>query len=375
MRIGFVCYPTFGGSGVLATELGMELASKGHEVHFISHQLPVRLDFISQGLHFHEVRMEEYPLFHYQPYQLALCSKLVNVCLKYDLELLHVHYAIPHAYAAYMAKQILKDKGHDIKVITTLHGTDITLVGSHPSYKIAVEFSINNSDIVTAVSQNLKKDTLSLFNINKEIEVVYNFINLEKYRNLKPSSCTRSQLAPDNERLLCHVSNFRPVKRVLDVIQIFARVNQVMPSKLLMVGDGPELEKAEDLARKLGIKDKILFMGNSSEVEKILNLADLFILPSETESFGLAALEAMGADTAVISSNAGGLPEVNIFGETGFLADVGDIEAMSAYALEILSSDEKLAEFKEKALENAKRFSKEKIIPQYEKLYQRALEL
>ena len=315
MRIGIVCYPTFGGSGVVATELGMALADKGHEVHFVTYNLPVRLDFISHKLHFHEVLMEEYPLFQYQPYELALSTKLVEVVSKYQLEILHVHYAIPHAYAAYMAKMMLLEKGIDIKVVTTLHGTDITLVGSHPSYKTAVEFSINNSDIVTSVSESLKEDTLRLFSITNEIKVIHNFIDTEKYDRELQNDCQRIAVAKTNERILTHISNFRPVKRIKDVIKVFYKVQQELPSKLLMVGEGPEKRKAELHVKKLGIEDKVIFLGNSHEISKILCYTDVFLLPSESESFGLAALEAMAASTAVISTNTGGLPEEIFMGK------------------------------------------------------------
>ncbi len=370
MKIGIVCYPTFGGSGVVATELGMALADKGYEVHFITYNQPVRLDFFTHNLHFHEVSMEEYPLFQYQPYELALSSKMVEVVEKYQLEVLHVHYAIPHAYAAFMAKKMLKEKGINIKVVTTLHGTDITLVGSHPTYKTAVEFSINNSDVVTAVSTSLKEDTLRLFNITKEINVVYNFIDTEKYDKANQTECNRIGLATPEERILTHISNFRPVKRTQDVIKIFAKVREEIPSKLLMVGDGPERLKAEKLAEQLGISDDVLFLGNSNEVAKILCYTDVFLLPSETESFGLAALEAMAAGTAVISTNAGGLPEVNIHGKTGFLSDVGAIEEMANYTKIILENDTILADFKKKAKEHTKLFSLESILPLYEELYE-----
>ncbi|OSY89570.1 N-acetyl-alpha-D-glucosaminyl L-malate synthase [Tenacibaculum holothuriorum] len=369
MRIGIVCYPTFGGSGVVATELGMALADKGHEVHFITYNQPVRLDFFSHRLHFHEVVLEEYPLFQYQPYELALSSKMVEVAEKYQLEVLHVHYAIPHAYAAYMAKQMLKEKGIDIKVITTLHGTDITLVGSHPTYKTAVEFSINNSDEVTSVSNSLREDTLRLFNIKKEIKVVYNFIDGEKYEKAHQAECKRIGLAQPEERILTHVSNFRPVKRTEDVIRIFYKVQKEIPSKLLMVGDGPDRLKTENLAKELGIEDKVLFLGNSNEVAKILCYSDVFLLPSETESFGLAALEAMAANTAVISTNAGGLSEVNVNGKTGYLSAVGDVESMANNAVIILQDDAVLDEFKKNAKEHIKLFSLENILPVYEEIY------
>jgi N-acetyl-alpha-D-glucosaminyl L-malate synthase BshA len=374
MKIGIVCYPTFGGSGVLATELGMALADKGHEVHFITYNQPVRLDFITHDLHFHQVHIEEYPLFQYQPYELALSSRLVKVVKQYELEILHVHYAIPHAYAAYMAKMMLKEQGIDIKVVTTLHGTDITLVGSHPTYKTAVEFSINNSDVVTAVSESLKEDTMRLFDIQKEIQVVYNFIDINKFEKEQQKECKRGALANPEERILTHVSNFRPVKRTHDVVKIFNLVQQHVPSKLLMVGDGPDRVKAERLVKKLGIKDKVIFLGNSIELNKILCYSDTFLLPSESESFGLAALEAMAADTPVISTNTGGLPEVNIHGKTGFLSNVGDVNDMANNALNILESDENLAMFKKNAKEHTYQFSLENILPVYEAIYNSVLE-
>jgi N-acetyl-alpha-D-glucosaminyl L-malate synthase BshA len=370
MRIGIVCYPTFGGSGVVATELGIALADNGHDVHFITYNQPVRLEFISHNLHFHEVMMEEYPLFQYQPYELALSSKMVEVVEKHQLEILHVHYAIPHAYAAYMAKQMLKEKGIDIKVVTTLHGTDITLVGSHPTYKTAVEFSINNSDVVTTVSQSLKEDTLRLFNITNDIHVVHNFIDIEKYAKESEKECQRIALANPEERVLTHISNFRPVKRTDDVVRIFEKVQQQIPAKLLMVGDGPTKRAAELLAKKLGIQDKVIFLGNSSEVVEILCYSDVFLLPSETESFGLAALEAMAAKTPVISTNTGGLPEVNVDGVTGFLSEIGDVEDMANNALKILKDDATLIAFKKKAKEHAKRFSLKNILPVYEDIYE-----
>jgi N-acetyl-alpha-D-glucosaminyl L-malate synthase BshA len=369
MKIGIVCYPTFGGSGVVATELGMALANKGHEVHFITYNQPVRLDFISSGLHFHQVQIEEYPLFHYQPYELALSSKMVDIVSRFNLEILHVHYAIPHAYAAYIAKQMLKEKGIDIKVVTTLHGTDITLVGSHPSYKSAVEFSINNSDAVTAVSKSLKKQTMESFGIRKEIEVIYNFIELEKYPELLHEECQRISIASPEERILTHISNFRPVKRTQDVIEIFSEVHKKIPSKLLLVGDGPDLSIAKKKAKDLGVYENVLFLGNSVELEKILCYTDLFLLPSETESFGLAALEAMAAKSAVVSTNSGGLPEVNVHGVTGFLSDVGDVENMSKNALFILEDLNRLQQFKEAAYKHARKFSIKEILPSYEKIY------
>lgn len=369
MRIGIVCYPTFGGSGVIATELGMALAGKGHEVHFITYNLPVRLDFISHNLHFHEVLMEEYPLFQYQPYELALSTKLVEVVTKYQLEILHVHYAIPHAYAAFMAKKMLNEKGIDVKVVTTLHGTDITLVGSHPSYKTAVEFSINNSDHVTSVSKSLQQDTMRLFSINNDIQIVHNFIDSRKYELESKNDCQRIAVAQPHQRILTHISNFRKVKRVQDVIKIFHRVQKEIPSKLLMVGEGPEKRKAELLSKKLGISDQVIFFGNSNEIAKILCYTDVFILPSERESFGLSALEAMAARTAVISTNTGGLPEVNVHGVTGYLSNLGDVEDMAKNALEILKDDATLSLFKKRAKEHTDQFSLEIILPIYEKVY------
>ena len=369
MKIGIVCYPTFGGSGVVATELGMALAHKGHEVHFITYNQPVRLDFLSHNLHFHQVLIEEYPLFQYQPYELALSSKMVEVVLKYNIEVLHVHYAIPHAYAAYIAKQMLKEKGVEIKVVTTLHGTDITLVGSHPTYKTAVEFSINNSDIVTAVSEDLKTTTIELFNIKKDIKVIYNFIDTIKYDKAQEEECKRNALAKTEEKILTHISNFRPVKRVEDVIKIFFEVQKEIPSKLLLIGEGPERNKAENLSRELGISNKVFFLGNSTEIDKILCYSDVFLLPSKTESFGLAALEAMAAKTPVISTNTGGLPEVNIHGVTGCLSNLGDVKDMASNAISILRDEKILEKFKNNAKEHTYKFSLENILPIYEEIY------
>jgi N-acetyl-alpha-D-glucosaminyl L-malate synthase BshA len=369
MKIGIVCYPTFGGSGVVATELGMALADKGHEVHFITYNQPVRLDFLSHNLHFHQVVIEEYPLFEYQPYELALSTKMVEVVRKYSLEVLHVHYAIPHAYAAYMAKQMLKEKGLDVRVVTTLHGTDITLVGSHPTYKSAVEFSINNSDVVTAVSNNLKETTNKLFNITKDIKVIYNFIDAKKYDNAQKEECKRIALAQPHERIFTHVSNFRPVKRVEDVVKIFSEVRKEIPAKLLMIGEGPERAKAENLVKELNIIDDVFFLGNSTEVAKILCYTDVFLLPSQTESFGLAALEAMAAGSAVISTNTGGLPEVNIHGKTGFLSNLGDVADMAKNAILIAKEAATLEVFKENAKKHTKQFTLESILPVYEEIY------
>ncbi|MFT5146503.1 MAG: N-acetyl-alpha-D-glucosaminyl L-malate synthase BshA [Polaribacter sp.] len=369
MKIGIVCYPTFGGSGVVATELGMALADKGHEVHFITYNQPVRLDFLSHNLHFHQVVIEEYPLFEYQPYELALSTKMVEVVRKYSLEVLHVHYAIPHAYAAYMAKQMLKEKGLDVRVVTTLHGTDITLVGSHPTYKSAVEFSINNSDVVTVVSNNLKETTNKLFNITKDIKVIYNFIDAKKYDNAHKEECKRIALAKPNERIFTHVSNFRPVKRVEDVVKIFSAVRKEIPAKLLMIGEGPERAKAENLVKELNLVDDVFFLGNSTEVAKILCYTDVFLLPSQTESFGLAALEAMAAGSAVISTNTGGLPEVNIHGKTGFLSNLGDVADMAKNAISIAKEAATLEVFKQNAKKHTKQFTLESILPVYEEIY------
>ena len=373
MKIAIVCYPTFGGSGVVATELGLELARRGHEIHFITYNQPVRLALLSPNVHYHEVNVPEYPLFRYQPYELALSSKLVDMVKLYKIELLHVHYAIPHAYAGYMAKQMLKDEGIDIPMITTLHGTDITLVGNHPFYKPAVTFSINKSDFVTSVSQSLKDDTLKLFNIKNEIEVIPNFIELNKNTNDSSVPCQRSVMAKENERIITHISNFRKVKRIPDVIKIFYNIQKEIPAKLMMVGDGPEKEKAEYLCQELGIEDKVIFFGNSNEIDKILCLTDLFLLPSETESFGLVALEAMACKVPVISSNSGGLPEVNFEGISGYLSDVGNLEEMAQNALKILKDDATLEKFKENAFSVAEKFDIKSILPLYEALYQKAI--
>lgn len=373
MKIAIVCYPTFGGSGVVATELGLELARRGHEIHFITYSQPVRLALLNPNVHYHEVNVPEYPLFHYQPYELALSSKLVDMVKLYKIELLHVHYAIPHAYAGYMAKQMLKDQGINIPMITTLHGTDITLVGNHPFYKTAVTFSINKSDFVTSVSQSLKEETLKLFDIKNDILVIPNFIELDKNTKDTNSPCKRSVMAREEERIITHISNFRPVKRINDVIKIFHKIQQQIPAKLMMVGDGPEKEKAEYLCQELGILDKVIFFGNSNEIDSILSYSDLFLLPSETESFGLAALEAMAWSVPVISSNSGGLPEVNFEGISGYLSEVGNTDAMAENALKILKNDTVLSEFKKNALSISKKFDINTILPLYEDLYQKAM--
>jgi N-acetyl-alpha-D-glucosaminyl L-malate synthase BshA len=371
MRIGIVCYPTFGGSGVLATELGKALADEGHEVHFITYQQPVRLNVFNANIFYHEVRVPTYPLFDYPPYEVALASTMVDVIMNHDLDLLHVHYAIPHASAAYMAKQIVKQKtGRSIPVITTLHGTDITLVGKDKMYEPVVTFSINESDAITAVSQNLKDETFKYFAITKEIEVIYNFVDVTRF-NKKPIDAFRKVIAPHGEKILMHASNFRKVKRIDDVVTVFANVRKTMPAKLLMVGDGPERHAAEEQARSLGIEEDIRFLGKQEQMEDILAVSDVFLLPSEYESFGLAALEAMAARDVVISTNAGGLAEINIQGVTGFMANVGDTEVMSNFAIELLRDEERLATMKEAAYEQACLFDISKIIPVYEKLYSR----
>jgi N-acetyl-alpha-D-glucosaminyl L-malate synthase BshA len=374
MKIAIVCYPTFGGSGVVATELGIELARRGHEIHFITYSQPVRLALLGENVHYHEVNVPEYPLFHYQPYELALSSKLVDMVKLYGIELLHVHYAIPHAYAGYMAKQILLEDGIDIPMVTTLHGTDITLVGNHPVYKPAVTFSINHSDVVTSVSKSLSDETYKFFNITKDIHVIPNFIEVDKNTDDPNIPCRRSVIAKQQERIVTHISNFRKVKRIPDVVRVFEQIQREMPAKLMMVGDGPEKERAERLCRELGIHDRVLFLGNSNEIDRILSYTDLFLLPSETESFGLAALEAMAWGVPVISTNTGGLPEVNFDGVSGYLNDVGDIQGMAESALRILRDDETLAQFKGRALEVAKQFDIKNILPLYEDLYQKALD-
>jgi L-malate glycosyltransferase len=368
MRIGIVCYPTFGGSGVLATELGKALADKGHFVHFITYQQPVRLDVFSANIFYHEVRVPAYPLFDYAPYEIALASTMVDVIMNHDLDLLHVHYAIPHASAAYMAKQIVAKKGKIIPFITTLHGTDITLVGRDKTYEPVVTFSINESDAITAVSTNLKEETYKSFPITKEIEVIYNFVDIKRF-NKKPIDAFKKVIAPHKEKIVVHASNFRNIKRVPDVIKIFSEIKKQLPAKLLMIGDGPERPAAEELVRQLNLHDDARFLGKQEQMEEIFAVSDLFLLPSEYESFGLAALEAMAAKVPVISSNAGGLPEINIHGKTGYLADVGNVEMMSKYSVELLNNDKLLKEFKENAFQQALTFDITNIVPEYEKLY------
>lgn len=372
MKIGIVCYPTFGGSGVVATELGKALAKEGHQVHFITYSQPSRLDFLNENLFYHEVEFRSYPLFEYPPYELALASKMVSVVKNEGLDLLHVHYAIPHASAAYMAKQILKTHGIYIPVVTTLHGTDITLVGKDASYEPVVTFSINQSDGVTSVSEDLKRETYYSFKITNEIEVIPNFIDLEKFKKQKKDHFKKA-ICPNGEALIVHTSNFRKVKRVPDVIQVFNNIHKVVPSKLLMIGDGPERQPAETLARELGINDAVRFLGKLEAVEEVLSVADLFLMPSEKESFGLAALEAMACEVPVISSNTGGLPELNIQGVTGFMSNVGDVEDMTRKALFILDKDN-LPQFKLNAVARAREFDITQILPLYEKYYERVLE-
>jgi N-acetyl-alpha-D-glucosaminyl L-malate synthase BshA len=372
MNIGIVCYPTFGGSGVLATELGKALADKGHNIHFITYQQPVRLTGFSTNIFYHEVRVPTYPLFDYPPYESALASTMVDVIRNNKLEVLHVHYAIPHAAAAYMAKKILEEEGKNIPVITTLHGTDITLVGRDKTYAPVVAFSINQSDVITAVSNNLREETYSSFHIEKEIEVIHNFVDVSRF-DKKPIDAFRKVIAPQNERILMHASNFRKIKRVQDVIRIFSEVNAIIPSKLLLVGDGPERPLAEELARELNICDHVRFLGKQQDMEEIYAVTDLFLLPSEYESFGLAALEAMAAGAAVVSSNAGGLPEVIEHGVCGYMAAVGDVKAMSAYALDILKDEERLTQFKNAAKEQARKFDIHNIVPRYEVVYEQVL--
>ena len=371
MKIGIVCYPTFGGSGVLATELGKALADKGHEIHFITYQQPVRLNGFHENIFYHEVRVPTYPLFDFPPYELALASTMVDVILNHDLDLIHAHYAIPHASAAYTAKQIVKQKtGRLVPVITTLHGTDITLVGRDKTYEPVVTFSINESDAITAVSENLKQETLNHFEIRKEIEVIHNFVDLKRF-NKKPLTAFKKVVSAHDEKIVVHASNFRKLKRIGDVMEIFKNIHAATPAKLLMVGDGPERPIAEDLARQYGIESDVRFLGKQEQMEDILAVSDLFLLPSEYESFGLVALEAMASSVAVISSNAGGLGEINIDGKTGYTADVGDVATMSKRAIELLTDDSKLKAFKHNALEQAKLFDIHHIIPIYENLYRR----
>ncbi len=371
MKIGVVCYPTYGGSGVVATELGKALASKGHQIHFITYQQPTRLEYINENLFYHKVDIRTYPLFEFPPYELALASKMVNVVKNEKLDILHVHYAIPHASAAFMAQQILKNKGINIPFVTTLHGTDITLVGKDESYEPVVSFSIDKSDAVTSVSADLKKETYEYFDIKKEITVIPNFIDLTRFRKQKKEHFKRA-ICPNGERLLVHTSNFRKVKRVDDVLKIFCRVKEHIPVKLLLVGDGPERRRLENEAQEIGIFEDVRFLGKLEAIEEVLSVCDLFLMPSEKESFGLAALEAMACEVPVISSNTGGLPELNIQGVTGYMSNVGDVEDMSKNALHILH-DENLPKFKKNALKRAKEFDVFNILPLYEDLYEKVI--
>lgn len=373
MKIGIVCYPTFGGSGVLATELGMALAKRNHQVHFITYRWPARLVGFQENIFFHEVASADYPLFEIAPYESSLASKMVDVVKHANLDVLHVHYAIPHAAVAYLAKQILASQGVNIPIVTTLHGTDITLVGIDRSFAPVVKFSIDQSDEVTAVSESLKNDTLKSFKVNKDIRVIYNFVDFERFRK-NDKDHFRKAIAPNGESILIHISNFRKVKRVEDVVEIFKRVKEKQPSKLLLIGDGPTRTEIESLCRKYGIFTEVIFLGKQEAVAELLAIADLFILPSEKESFGLSALEAMACEVPVISSNAGGLPEVNIDGVTGYVRSVGDVDGMAEKALELLQDTDTLNMFRLNALENAKKYSLENILPQYENIYVSAIE-
>jgi len=372
MNIGVVCYPTYGGSGVIATELGKALARKGHKVHFITYQEPVRLDSFNENIFYHEVSALDYPLFQYQPYESALASKIVDVAKYEKLDILHVHYAIPHASSALIARSILKERGYNLPFVTTLHGTDITLVGKDPGYKPVVEYSINHSDGITSVSKSLKDDTYNNFGITRDIEVIPNFIDFSRFKKTNKDHF-KTAIAPNGEKILIHVSNFRKVKRVEDVVLMFELVLKKIPSKLFLVGDGPERSGIEMLCRKQGITDHVRFLGKQDAVEDLLAISDLFILPSETESFGLAALEAMAVEVPVISSNAGGIPEINIQGKTGFLSPVGDYEDMAKNAIYILEDEARLKQFKKNAYAQAKTFNIDNILPQYEAYYQKVI--
>lgn len=373
LKIGIVCYPTYGGSGVVATELGKALADQGHEIHFITYSQPVRLGAAHKRIRYHEVNVSDYPLFFYPPYESVLASKMVDVVKYENLDLMHVHYAIPHASAAITAKMVLAQEGLHLPVITTLHGTDITLLGKDASFEPVISFAINQSDAVSAVSQSLKNDTYKLFGINQEIEVIPNFLNSD-HQPASNASELRSEYATADEKVLVHMSNFRPVKRIIDIIEVFARVRQSIDSKLILLGDGPERTRAEQKCRELGINEHVTFVGSLKQPQELLSIGDIFLLPSESESFGLAALEAMAAGLPVISTNTGGLPEVNRHGVTGMMSDVGDVEDMAKNCIYLLSDEKRLAKFKDQARKRAEDFSLEKILPQYEKLYQTVLE-
>ncbi|GAA4448982.1 N-acetyl-alpha-D-glucosaminyl L-malate synthase BshA [Nibrella saemangeumensis] len=372
MRIGIVCYPTFGGSGVVATELGKALSKNGHQIHFITYQQPPRLDFFNENVFYHEVNIPSYPLFQFPPYESALASEMVNVVLNENVDLLHVHYAIPHASAAYMAKMILRAQGRTVPVVTTLHGTDITLVGKDASYEPVVTFSINESDGVTAVSEDLRRDTFRHFAIKRDIEVIPNFIDLSRFQRQQKEHFKKA-ICPNGEKLIVHTSNFRRVKRIDDAVMTFYKVQKQIPAKMLLVGDGPERARIEKLCRDLGIYEDVRFLGKLDAVEEVLSVADLFLMPSENESFGLAGLEALACEVPLITSDAGGLPELNIHGVTGFLSPVGDVNDMVKNALFILE-DENLPTFKKNALERAKEFELSKILPLYEAYYERVVQ-
>ncbi len=372
MKIGITCYPTYGGSGVVATELGKALAQRGHQIHFISYALPARLDNIVGDVFYHEVEMSQYPLFDFPLYTDSLASKMIDVAKYHDLDILHVHYAIPHATSAFLAKQILSP-AKDIKVITTLHGTDVTLVGLEPSFLPLVKFSIEQSDYVTSVSRFLQMKTYTMYNIGKEIRVIPNFVDVDRFKR-KEDCQFRTRFAPHGEKILVHVSNFRTVKRVPDVIRIFDIVRRSVPSKLVLVGDGPDRSECEHLARELGIFEDVRFLGKQTLLPEILSASDLMLMPSQSESFGLSALEAMACSVPVVSSSAGGLPELVVHGETGYIAELGDVQRMAKYATELLSDDRKLDLFSQNARRRAvEKFRVELIIPQYEKLYEEAL--
>jgi len=374
MNIGIVCYPTFGGSGVVATELGMALAEKGHKVHFITYSQPFRLNLFSENLFYHEVNVTDYPLFEYQPYESALASKIVDVAIYERLDVLHVHYAIPHAAVAYLAQEILKSRKIKLPYITTLHGTDITLVGQDPSFEPVIFFSLNNSNAITSVSESLRKQTLKTFKIANDVKVIPNFIKIDEFKNFH-TACHRATYAQPHEKILIHVSNFRKVKRVEDVLHVFDIVRKKIPSKLILVGDGPERPAIDKLCRELDTCKDIVSLGNISNPKDVLAIGDVFILPSETESFGLAALEAMAMRMPVISSNSGGIPELNIHGKTGYMSKVGDYKDMAKNTIALLSDEKTLEKFKNQAFTQAQKFDIAKVLPMYEKLYESLMDV